>query len=52
MITHKLAEVKLVTDRITVMRAGVVTAKVDTKDTDEKKIAMMMVGRGSYTGGQ
>ena len=22
-----------------------VTAKVDTKDTDEKKIAMMMVGR-------
>ena len=45
LITHKLAEVKLVTDRITVMRAGVVTAKVDTKDTDEKKIAMMMVGR-------
>lgn len=45
LITHKLAEVKMVTDRITVMRSGVVTAKVDTKDTDEKKIAMMMVGR-------
>lgn len=45
LITHKLSEVKLVTDRITVMRAGVVTANVDTKDTDERKIAMMMVGR-------
>lgn len=45
LITHKLAEVRMVTDRITVMRAGVVTAKVDTADTDEKKIAMMMVGR-------
>ncbi len=45
LITHKLAEVKMVTDRITVMRTGEVTAKVDTKDTDEKKIATMMVGR-------
>jgi len=45
LITHKLAEVKMVTDRITVMRSGVVTAKVNTEDTDEKKIAMMMVGR-------
>lgn len=45
LITHKLAEVKMVTDRITVMRNGVVTAKVNTEDTDEKKIAMMMVGR-------
>lgn len=45
LITHKLAEVKMVTDRITVMRNGIVTAKVDTKDTDEKKVAMMMVGR-------
>lgn len=45
LITHKLAEVKMVTDKITVMRNGVVTAKVQTADTDEKKIAMMMVGR-------
>ena len=45
LITHKLAEVRMVTDRITVMRAGVVTARVNTADTDEKKIAMMMVGR-------
>lgn len=45
LITHKLSEVKMVTDRITVMRNGVVTANVDTKDTDERKIAMMMVGR-------
>lgn len=45
LITHKLAEVKMVTDRITVMRNGVVTANVNTEDTDEKKIAMMMVGR-------
>lgn len=60
LITHKLAEVKMVTDRITVMRNGVVTAHVDTKDTDEKQIAMMMVGRevilevqkGEYRPGQ
>lgn len=45
LITHKLAEVKMVTDRITVMRNGVVTANVNTDETDEKKIAMMMVGR-------
>lgn len=45
LITHKLAEVKMVTDRITVMRNGLITAKVDTEYTDEKKIAMMMVGR-------
>ena len=45
LITHKLAEVRMVTDRITVMRAGVVTARVNTADTDEKKIAKMMVGR-------
>lgn len=45
LITHKLAEVKMVTDRITVMRNGVVTAKVNTEDTDERQIAKMMVGR-------
>lgn len=45
LITHKLAEVKAATDRITVMRAGRVTARVNTGETDERRVAKMMVGR-------
>ncbi|WP_207736879.1 ABC transporter ATP-binding protein [Blautia liquoris] len=45
LITHKLAEVKMVTDKITVLRNGTIIGNVDTKDTDEKRITNMMVGR-------
>jgi simple sugar transport system ATP-binding protein len=44
-ITHKLKEVLAVADRITVMRAGKVVGTVLPKETDERQLASMMVGR-------
>jgi general nucleoside transport system ATP-binding protein len=44
-ITHKLKEVLAVSDRITVMRAGRVIGTVTPKETDQAKLASMMVGR-------
>ncbi len=44
-ITHKLIEVKEISDRVTVMRQGEVTGKVNTVDVNEEDIARMMVGR-------
>lgn len=44
-ITHKLVEVKEISDRVTVMRHGKVTGDVFTKDVSEEDIARMMVGR-------
>jgi ABC-type uncharacterized transport system ATPase subunit len=44
-ITHKLKEVLAVADRITVMRAGQVVGTTQPADTDEDKLAAMMVGR-------
>lgn len=44
-ITHKLKEVLAIADRITVMRAGRVVGTVTPQETDEHKLAAMMVGR-------
>ena len=44
-ITHKLKEVLAVADRITVMRAGRVVGTVAPQETDQAKLASMMVGR-------
>ncbi len=44
-ITHKLKEVLAVADRITVMRAGRVVGTTTPKETNEAKLASMMVGR-------
>jgi len=44
-ITHKLAEVKGISDRITVMRKGKVVAVRETKDVDEHEISKLMVGK-------
>lgn len=44
-ITHKLKEVLAVADRITVMRAGKVVGTVTPKETNERQLASMMVGR-------
>ncbi|MGQ9833687.1 MAG: ABC transporter ATP-binding protein [Candidatus Villigracilaceae bacterium] len=44
-ITHKLREVLAVADRITVMRAGRVIGTVTPQETNESKLASMMVGR-------
>lgn len=47
-ITHKLIEVKEISDRVTVMRRGQVTGCVDTADVSEADIARMMVGRDVF----
>jgi general nucleoside transport system ATP-binding protein len=44
-ITHKLEEVMAVADRVTVMRAGRVTAEDETADTNRRRLARLMVGR-------
>ncbi len=44
-ITHKLTEVKNISDRITVMRKGRVVAVRNTEDVDEREISKMMVGK-------
>ena len=45
LITHKLKEVMAATDRITIMRKGVVTGRVNTAETNETELANLMVGR-------
>ncbi|MBS4021560.1 MAG: ABC transporter ATP-binding protein [Dethiobacter sp.] len=44
-ITHKLKEVKHISDRVTVLRNGKNIGTVQTGETDEKTLAKMMVGR-------
>ena len=44
-ITHKLKEVLVVADRITVMRAGRVVGTTTPQESNEQKLAEMMVGR-------
>jgi simple sugar transport system ATP-binding protein len=45
LITHKLKEIKAIADRCTVIRRGRVIGTVEVKDSDESKMAEMMVGR-------
>ena len=44
-ITHKLKEVFAVADRVTVLRRGKKVATLPVNQTNEKKLAKMMVGR-------
>jgi simple sugar transport system ATP-binding protein len=44
-VSHKLHEVKQVSDRVTVLREGRVVGKVDTADAQPKDLARMMVGK-------
>jgi ABC-type sugar transport system ATPase subunit len=44
-ISHRLAEVPLVAQRVTVMRDGKVIATLDVQDADEPTLVGMMVGR-------
>jgi ABC-type uncharacterized transport system ATPase subunit len=44
-ITHKLKEVLAIADRITVMRRGQVVGTTTPAETDEHRLAEMMVGR-------
>ena len=43
-ITHKLNEVMEISDRVAVLRKGEYIATVNTKDTNEKELADLMVG--------
>ena len=44
-ISHKLNEIMEVADRITVLRRGKCIGTVETKDTNERELSRMMVGR-------
>jgi general nucleoside transport system ATP-binding protein len=44
-ISHKLHEVKAVSDRVTVLRGGKNVATVETRDTTPRALASLMVGR-------
>jgi ABC-type uncharacterized transport system ATPase subunit len=43
-VSHKLREIKTLTDRVTVLRRGSVVAETATTATDEAALAMMMIG--------
>lgn len=45
LITHKLKEIKACADSCTIIRHGKYIDTVDVKNTDENKLASMMVGR-------
>jgi ribose transport system ATP-binding protein len=47
-ISHRLEELKLISDRVTVMRDGQYIATVETKDASIERIISMMVGRTIY----
>lgn len=44
-ITHKLREIKKISDCITVMRKGLVTGSIDTKDATDDILSELMVGK-------
>jgi simple sugar transport system ATP-binding protein len=44
-ITHKLAEIKAMADRCTIIRAGKTIDTVSVNETSEQELASMMVGR-------
>ncbi len=44
-ITHKLREAMAIADSVTVLRAGSVVAQLPTRDTDERELAELMVGK-------
>ena len=45
LITHKLGEVMQLSDRVGVMRRGKLLGILNTRDTSERELAAMMVGR-------
>lgn len=50
-ISHKLAEVMKVSDRISVIRQGELITTKNVEETDEKNLSVLMVGRETHLGG-
>lgn len=48
-ITHKLREVRAISDRVTVMRDGAVVGTLPTREASERDLARLMVGREVLT---
>jgi len=46
-ITHKIHEIKQISDRAAVLRRGELTAIYEKNEIDEKKIACLMIGEGN-----
>jgi simple sugar transport system ATP-binding protein len=46
LITHKLNEIKQISDRVAIMRKGKMVGMYETKDVDEYELSRLMVGRG------
>ncbi len=44
-ISHKMSEVFAISDRITVLRDGEMRGTLDTRQTDEKEVTRLMIGR-------
>ena len=44
-ISHKLDEIMEICDRVVVLQKGTIVGSADTKDTDKKSLARIMVGR-------
>jgi simple sugar transport system ATP-binding protein len=44
-VSHKLDELMAVADRVTVLRAGKLIGTVNTRETDQRALARMMIGR-------
>lgn len=44
-ITHKLKEVFLISDRVTILRKGKVVATLDTRSTNPEELAKLMIGQ-------
>jgi len=49
-ISHRLEELKRISDRVTVMRDGQYIATIETKDASIGRVISMMVGRTIYEG--
>src|SRR5258708_34958839 len=49
-ISHRLEELKRISDRVTVMRDGQYVATLETKEASIERIIGMMVGRTIYEG--
>ncbi|MDR1446422.1 MAG: ABC transporter ATP-binding protein [Treponema sp.] len=52
LITHKLSEIKEISDRVVVMRRGELTAVRDTADLDEREISRLMYRRREPSAGE